>query len=91
MYNEDIYYEEQHSIEVVDRDLYFRKSIQKFKVVFDINLGEFDRHNQYIGKLKTNFKLKLPFTFSDWVRDTWVNIDPRRKQDKDVSRNAGFF
>jgi len=82
-HNKDIYYEEPLSIEVVDRSFYFNKLRPKFKVVFDINLGEFDRLNQFIGKIKTNFKVRLSTNFLAWIRRKWAGVDPRRPQDRE--------
>lgn len=55
----DLYYEEPLSIEVVDRELYFKPLRKNFQVQIDVNLGEFDRANQIVGKISTKFNVKI--------------------------------
>ena len=55
----DLYYEEPLTVEVVDRSLYFVPLRKNFQVQIDVNLGEFDRTNQMVGKISTKFDIKL--------------------------------
>ena len=80
-FSRDIYYEESLTVEKVERELYFNKYRAEFKVVFDVNLGEFDRLNQTTGKLKTSFAIKLPKNYLRWMRRRWITLDPRDKKE----------
>jgi len=77
MRNKDLYYEEPLSLELVDRKLYFNEWQPNFKIMFDVNLGEFDRINQMVGKLKVKFDLVLTQKFMRWIRREWSQHDPR--------------
>lgn len=79
----DIYYEEALTMELVDRNLYYHPSRPDFKVVFDVNLGEFDRVNQIAGKVKSSFEIKLTLKFLKWARKVWQNYDPREPEVKE--------
>ncbi|MBL6990619.1 MAG: hypothetical protein ISR65_12615 [Bacteriovoracaceae bacterium] len=80
----EIYFEEPLTIERVQRHLYFTPHYPRFKVVFDVNLGEFDRTNQIIGKLKASFTVKLPKNFLEWIRRQWRYA--QGPEDKDIKR-----
>lgn len=78
-----LYYEENLSIEKVDTTLYFDPYNPEFKVVFDINLGEADRINQVVGKIKTvmNFKVSKPLL--QWLRFEWITLGPKKIKEKE--------
>lgn len=75
-YTKDLYYEEPLTIEIVDRKLYYENTKQKFAVHFDVNLGEFDRANQQVGKISNQFSLKVSKAFLRWAREEWNGISP---------------
>lgn len=75
----DMYYEEPLTMELVERTSYYNKYTPKFKVVFDVNLGEMDRINQEVGKVKTYFEISLSHQFAKWIRREWQNHDPRER------------
>lgn len=87
-YTKDLYYEEPLTIELVDRKLYYQNVVQKFSVHFDVNLGEFDRSNQKVGKISNYFELKISKTFLKWAREQWNGISPSdtKKKDSIVNR-----
>jgi hypothetical protein len=68
---EDLYYEESLAIELVERDLYFNPFRRKFGVVLDVNLGEYDRANQLVGKIGARFALTIPKSFLSWFKQEW--------------------
>lgn len=76
----DLYYEEPLTMELVDKKNYFNKYLPNFKVVFDVNLGEMDRINQRVGKMKTYFEIRLGHQFAAWIRREWQNHDPRERE-----------
>jgi hypothetical protein len=57
-------WEEYVTAELVPSSFYFK---DKYKIVFDINMGEFDRINQYAGKIKAGITLHLPNSFLKWA------------------------
>ncbi len=69
-------YEESLTIEAVDPKFYFNRYFPRFSVELDINLGEFDRVNSRLGKLKTTIELKFSKKFLSWARDSWKLLDP---------------
>jgi len=81
-YQRDLYYEEPLTIELVSDELFFKPRKANFKVIFDVNVGEFDRSNQIAGKLKTFYNLKVSKSFLRWIGREWKELDPRRKKYK---------
>lgn len=81
--NNDLFFEESLTVELVNRDLFFNRFQKKFKVMFDVNLGEFDRVNQIVGKIRTTFNLNLSKKFLLWARAQWIDMDPRDKKSMD--------
>ncbi|HAZ13347.1 MAG: hypothetical protein A2X86_15010 [Bdellovibrionales bacterium GWA2_49_15] len=79
----DLYYEEPLAMELVDRGLYFNPFRPDFKVVFDVNLGELDRANRIVGKIKAKFHLEIHNTFLAWIRSEWNDLDPRNVRKRD--------
>lgn len=77
-FSRDLYYEESLSLELVQRDLYFSPRDKKMKVMIDINLGEYDRVNQLIGKISTTFHLEVSKSFLRWARRQWYIDDQKR-------------
>lgn len=78
-FDRELYYEESLSVEKVDRKYYYSQFYPIFKVVFDVNLGEFDRINQITGKITAKFDLNLPKNFLQKIRKEWAEADPRIK------------
>jgi hypothetical protein len=76
LFKKALTYEEALTIEVVPQKFYFNRYRPKFSVELDVNLGEFDRVNTRIGKLKTSIKLNFTKKFLKWARDSWRVIDP---------------
>jgi hypothetical protein len=76
-FKKDLYYEESLTLELVNRDVFFNIFRPDFKVVFDVNMGEFDRVNQVKGKITTKFIIKLNSEYLSWLRNEWLTVDPR--------------
>jgi len=70
-YSRDLYFEESLAIEKIRRELYFNPTRPQFKVVFDVNLGELDRVNQYVDKISAGFTIKVPKSFLGWMLNEW--------------------
>jgi len=73
--NKDIYYEEPLSLEKVSRSIYFNKYRPNFKVLLDINMGEFDRSLQSVGKVKVSVNLNISKKYLKWIRKEWSLVD----------------
>ena len=73
--NQDIYYEEPLSIEKVSRSIYFNKYRPEFKVILDVNMGEFDRSLQNAGKVKISVNLNISKKYLKWIRKEWSIVD----------------
>lgn len=81
-YSHELYFEEPLMMEMVDRSLYFNKQQGKLKVSLDVNLGEFDRINQKIGKVKMGFNISVNKTVLKYVRESLLNFDPTNNIEK---------
>jgi hypothetical protein len=81
-YKKELYYEEPLTIELVDNEYYFKRDKANFQVIFDINLGEFDKSVEIKGKIKTYFDLKVSRSFLKWIGREWKMLDPRKKKYK---------
>jgi hypothetical protein len=83
MLNRELYFEEPLTLELIDRQLYFKPQKAEIKVAFDINLGEFDRINQRTGKVRVMFNILIQRSFLHYYRETLKNLDPRNTAEKD--------
>ncbi len=83
MLNRDLYFEEPLTLELIDRPLYFRPYEGVLKVAFDINLGEFDRVSERLGKVRVSFNVNVQRSFLHYYRETLKNLDPRNTTEKD--------
>lgn len=73
--NQNIYYEEPLSLEKVSRSIYFNKYIPEFKVMLDINMGEFDRSLHNVGKVKVSVNLNISKKYLKWIRKEWSAVN----------------
>jgi hypothetical protein len=81
--NRELYYEEPLTLELDDRRLTFNNEKEDLRLAFDVNLGEFDRINQRIGKLRTNFKIEIPASFIKHHRKEMSLLDWSNTTEKD--------
>lgn len=81
--NRELYYEEPLTLELDDRRLTFNNDKEDLRLAFDVNLGEFDRINQRIGKLRTNFKIEIPASFIKHHRKEMSLLDWSNTTEKD--------
>ncbi len=79
-FSRDLFFEEQLTIEKVDRKLFFDPQKPNFAAVFDVNLGEYDRINQIVGKIDISFNLDIPHSFLAMARREWGSRNPRDKE-----------
>ncbi len=67
-FSKELYFEEPLFIELVDRKLFFNKNNEEIAVLFDVNLGEFDRTTQVTGKIGIDFKVTLQNAFLRYLK-----------------------
>lgn len=79
-FSRDLFFEEQLTIEKIDRKLYFNPKKPIFSAMFDVNLGEYDRINQSLGKIDADFKLSVSHSFLAAIRRDWGSRSPRDRQ-----------
>lgn len=75
--NRELYFEEPLTLELVERAQYFNTHDGVPKISFDVNLGEFDRVSQRIGKVRVSFKINIQRSFLISYRDNLKNLDPQ--------------
>lgn len=82
-FSRDLYYEEPLSLELVERELYFSPAQKELGVQIDVNMGEFDRVNQKLGKLSVEFQVELSRPLLKWAQRQWSlasgDVNQRRK------------
>ncbi len=67
----DLTYEEPIAYEVEERSLFWKPSDKNLRAVIDVNLGEFDRMNESIGKLSIDIPLNISESFLAWLQFEW--------------------
>lgn len=87
----ELYYEEPLTIELVDRALKTNFRKKELKVAFDVNLGEFDRINQDIGKVKMIFKLNVQKSFIKYYRQAMNDQRFGEGKEQEIARLKNRF
>jgi hypothetical protein len=67
----NIFYEEPLTLELVSRNLLFNKFRHEFIAGIDINQGELDRSTEIRGKIKLEHTIYLNSKFAQWIRRDW--------------------
>jgi len=79
----ELYFEEPLTLELVERNQYFSIFTPHFKVAFDVNLGEFDRIAQRLGKVRVVFNVNVQKSFLRYYRETLRDLDPMDKAERE--------
>jgi hypothetical protein len=79
----ELYYEEPMTLELIERKKYYSPHIFDFKLIFDANLGEFDRVNQKMGKLNLSFELTLPINYIIYHKNALFHLGPHALMEKE--------
>lgn len=79
----ELYFEEPLTLELVERKQFFDIFSPKFMVAFDVNLGEFDRIAQRMGKVRVTFNVNIQQSFLKYYRETLKNLDPGEKVERE--------
>lgn len=82
--NNELYFEEPLTFELVQGSQYFNPSKAEFRVSFDVNLGEFDRINQRNGKVHVAIKLHVQNSFLHYARETLKNLNYKKVTEKEL-------
>lgn len=75
----EVYFEEPLTLELVRNDDTFKPFESRFDLFFDINLGEFDRSVERLGKVQTSFEFEIPTQLITYIRNEILHSDPREK------------
>lgn len=70
----DLFYEEGLNLELATQPIDQNRFIPKFRVDLDVNLGEYDRAVNTIGKITTTIPIHLNKDFAIWARQSWGRI-----------------
>jgi hypothetical protein len=81
-FENELLYEESLTLELVNRKYYYSRDDPNINVVFDVNLGEFDRVFQIKGKIKTKFYINLSTEMLSWIRRSILFSDPKKPETK---------
>lgn len=79
----ELYFEEPLTLELVERNQYFSIFSPHFKVAFDVNLGEFDRIAQRLGKVRVVFNVNVQKSFLRYYREALKDLDPSDKAERE--------
>jgi hypothetical protein len=79
-FGKNLYFEEPLSLEVVSRELYFNNYLPKFKVMIDLNMGEFDKVAEEVGTVKVSYNLKIYKSYLGYIRNEWLGINKMQVQ-----------
>lgn len=90
-YSRELYFEEPLTIELVERSLITNFMKKELRVGFDVNLGEFDRINQDIGKVKMTFKLKVQKSFLKFYKQAIVDQSYADGTKEEIARLKNRF
>lgn len=83
IFEKKLAYEESLTIELVDRSFYFNRSKKMFKLVFDVNFGEFDRTNRMMGKIKATGNIKIHKKLLNWAITRQLHPSLIERNDKE--------
>ena len=79
-FSQELFFEEPLTLELIDRKFYFNETTPELKLIFDVNLGEFDRINQSVGKVKLEFELKVLKSFLRSYLQSKYDLDLRSSE-----------
>jgi hypothetical protein len=82
----ELYFEEPLTVELVDRALYFKSRAPIFRVAFDVNLGEFDRVSQRLGKVHVNFTINIQRSFLKYFREAMKDVSKTSDKERLLNR-----
>lgn len=79
-FGKNLYFEEPLTLEVVSREFYFNNYLPKFKVMIDMNMGEFDKVAEEVGTVKVSYNLKIYKSYLGYIRNEWLGINKMQIQ-----------
>jgi len=90
-FSRDLFFEEPMTLELIDRNLYTSFMKPELKIAFDINLGEFDRINQRVGKTRVAFMIKVQNSFIKYYRQAVKDQNYGENTKEEKTRLANRF
>lgn len=81
-------FEEPMVVELVEHRLHFDSDSNDLKIVFDVNVGEFDRINELYGKLKVVHRLKIKKRLLVWAKKQLASDYAFEKKTRDMVKKA---
>lgn len=84
IYKTDLLFEEGLTLELASTEQTQNIFAPKFDVDLDVNLGEFDRSMNVVGKITTKIPIKISTSFLSWARSQWGSITPEEIQKRKV-------
>jgi hypothetical protein len=88
-FSKELFFEESLTLELIERKQYFDPFSAELKLAFDVNLGEFDRINQSVGKVKVTFEINILKSYLRYYRQAIIDLDSNSKEGKN-RLNAQF-
>ncbi len=82
-FSSDIFYEEPLAIERVADVYYLEPYANSLKIVYDVNLGEFDQNTNMLGKIKLNFNISVEHNFLVEFRAKWAEVAAEDSEKKE--------
>jgi len=72
--SKELFFEEPLTMELVDQNQYYDFRSGKLSLAFDVNLGEFDRNTQRMGKIKINFNINVQTSFLKYYKEAMKTV-----------------
>ncbi|MFN8369712.1 MAG: hypothetical protein U0T83_03700 [Bacteriovoracaceae bacterium] len=85
-FSNDLLWEEPISVVKVPREYYFVNSKPEFKVIFDVNRGEFDENLFFFDKVTIKMGIELRKDILNWIRKEWFNLSNSQKYAEDEKK-----
>ena len=70
-FSHELFFEEPLNLEMVDISYFYDPYDPNLRIVFDVNLGEFDKNVSMIGKIKVKFKLDVDHNILVETKSRW--------------------
>jgi hypothetical protein len=71
----DLFFEEPLTFEIVEQKSMQTLRSSQIRIVFDVNLGEFDRSTEEVGKVKVRFQLGIQNAFLRYYRQALLDVE----------------
>ena len=83
----DLFFEEPLTFEVVGQKNLQTLRSSRIRLVFDVNMGEFDRSTEEVGKVKVRFQLNVQNAFLKYYRQALLDAESLNVNEKNRLKN----